>query len=94
MVLNCRTGLLVRHSVLFFQVSDKTRKNAARIVLIKSAIKLNNFFQIRLQLHGAIYRPDFFVMMLPDCTNLKAIKPGSHITITVPAVPAVVSKPE
>ena len=29
---------------------------------------------LRLQLHGAIYRPDFFVFMLPYCANLKAIR--------------------
>ena len=28
---------------------------------------------IRLQLHGAIYRPDSFVLMLRHCVNLKAI---------------------
>ena len=27
----------------------------------------------RLQLHGAIYRPDSFVLMLRYCANLKAI---------------------
>ena len=29
---------------------------------------------LRLQLHGAIYRPDSFVMMLRYCANLKAIR--------------------
>ena len=29
---------------------------------------------IRLQLHGAIYRPDSFVLMLRYCSNLKAIR--------------------
>ena len=29
---------------------------------------------IRLQLHGAIYRPDSFVLMLHYCANLKAIR--------------------
>ena len=28
---------------------------------------------LRLQLHGAIYRPDSFVFMLRYCANLKAI---------------------
>ena len=31
------------------------------------------FLFIRLQLHGAIYRPDSFVLMLRYCANLKAI---------------------
>ena len=30
--------------------------------------------RVRLQLHGAIYRPDSFVLMLPYCANLKAIR--------------------
>ena len=30
--------------------------------------------QLRLQLHGAIYRPDSFVLMLRYCENLKAIR--------------------
>ena len=29
---------------------------------------------LRLQLHGAIYRPDSFVLMQRYCTNLKAIR--------------------
>ena len=29
---------------------------------------------LRLQLHGAIYRPDSFVLMLRYCSNLKAIR--------------------
>ena len=29
---------------------------------------------LRLQLHGAIYPPDSFVMMLPYCAKLKAIR--------------------
>ena len=30
--------------------------------------------KIRLQLHGAIYRPDSFILMLRYCANLKAIR--------------------
>ena len=30
--------------------------------------------KVRLQLHGAIYRPDSFVLMLGYCVNLKAIR--------------------
>ena len=29
---------------------------------------------VRLQLHGAIYRPDSFVLMLCYCANLKATR--------------------
>ena len=34
----------------------------------------SSFTKIRLQLHGAIYRPILFVLMLPYCANLKAIR--------------------
>ena len=30
--------------------------------------------RVRLQLHGAIYRPDSFVLMLRYCVKLKAIR--------------------
>ena len=36
--------------------------------------KNDDFIKIRLQLHGAIYRPDSFVLMLRYCVNLKAIR--------------------
>ena len=29
---------------------------------------------LRLQLHGAIYRPDSFVLVLRYCANLKAVR--------------------
>ena len=32
------------------------------------------FASLRLQLHGAIYRPNSFVMMLRYCVNLNAIR--------------------
>ena len=35
---------------------------------------MNRTFQVRLQLHGAIYRPDSFVLMLRYCMYLKAIR--------------------
>ena len=42
------------------------------------SFELNFFFDrrfpLRLQLHGAIYRPDSFVLMLRCCSNLKAIR--------------------
>ena len=33
-----------------------------------------NEYWLRLQLHGEIYRPDSFVLMLRYCANLKAIR--------------------
>ena len=37
-------------------------------------ISLDAIYDFRLQLHGAIYRPDSFVMILRYCANLKAIR--------------------
>ena len=36
--------------------------------------KMNTSSWLRLQLHGAIYRPDSFVLILRYCANLKAIR--------------------
>ena len=41
-------------------------------VLIQHAY--DTISKLRLQLHGAIYRPDSFVLMLRYCPNLKAIR--------------------
>ena len=38
---------------------------------------LTSITSLRLQLHGAIYRPDSFVMILRYCANLKAIRYAS-----------------
>ena len=35
---------------------------------------LGDVSHLRLQLHGAIYRPNSFVMMLPYCANLNGIR--------------------
>ena len=40
---------------------------------------------LRLQLHGAIYRPDSFVLMLRYCANLKAIRYESATLIRIVA---------
>ena len=40
---------------------------------------------VRLQLHGAIYRPDSFVLMLFYCANLKAIRYESTSLNTIVA---------
>ena len=37
-------------------------------------ISFHCIYKVRLQLHGAIYRPDSFVLMLRYCANLKAIR--------------------
>ena len=45
------------------------------IKVLKMVISYKKLFtNVRLQLHGAIYRPDSFVMMLRYCSNLKAIR--------------------
>ena len=40
----------------------------------KSDLPLVDEVRLRLQLHGAIYPPDSFVMMLPYCAKLKGIR--------------------
>ena len=43
---------------------------------MKTEIPLIYFrhLKVKLQLHGAIYRPDSFVLMLCHCVDLKAIR--------------------
>ena len=46
-------------------------------IFMKFKAELVRFWRgqlLRLQLHGAIYRPDSFVLMLRYCANLKAIR--------------------
>ena len=43
----------------------------------KQDLQIKGALCIRLQLHGAIYRPDSFVLMSRHCANLKAIRYGS-----------------
>ena len=42
--------------------------------LTHNDLSVNDGKCLRLQLHGAIYRPDSFVLMLRYCANLKAIR--------------------
>ena len=42
-------------------------------IILNNFTKLHVHTTIRLQLHGAIYRPDSFVLMLRYYANLKAI---------------------
>ena len=42
--------------------------------VLQSYCLQNSFLFLRLKLHGAIYRPDSFVLMLRYCENLKAIR--------------------
>ena len=43
-------------------------------VRYRSRVNVALLSKLRLQLHGAIYRPDSFVFMLRYCANLKAIR--------------------
>ena len=56
----------------------KQQKWRAEQSLLNQPLKLicpsDQRSQIRLQLHGAIYRPDSFVSMLRYCANLKTIR--------------------
>ena len=40
----------------------------------KNCLRVVSAMRGRLRLHGAIYRPDSFVLMLSYCVNLKAIR--------------------
>ena len=44
------------------------------VTLTQAKIFLLSLIRLRLQLHGALYRPDSFVLMLCYCANLKAIR--------------------
>ena len=48
--------------------------DSVSILHYKSNMLFGLSFLLRLQLHGAIYRPDSFVLMLRYCVNLKAIR--------------------
>ena len=39
-----------------------------------SLLEIRDNISVRLQLHGAIYSPDSFVLMLRHCVNLKAMR--------------------
>ena len=45
----------------------------SRVLKNSKSYGSKNSHTLRLQLHGAIYRPDSFVLMLSYCANLKAI---------------------
>ena len=70
-----------RHEIFFnlpnFEVSKIYHYTAAKKVnqslLVGQKIFQRHFTRVRLQLHGAIYRPDSFVLMLRYCANFKAI---------------------
>ena len=56
--------------------SNLTWSNIVVVIvwLISKIILLSKFSWLRLQLHGTIYRPDSFVLMLRQCANFKAIR--------------------
>ena len=51
---------------------NKLRKTP--VLQLKQSSSLLTLYLLRLQLHGAIYRPDSFVMMLRYCATLKVIR--------------------
>ena len=55
-------GLKIRKVIGFFDFQSLMQRPLCRL------------FELRLQLHGAIYRPDSFVLMLSYCANLKTIR--------------------
>ena len=69
------------HTILLYYYAE-TKEMIYELVNLKGVVyepKQNSFSlqstaRPRLQLHGAIYRPDSFVFMLRYCANLKAIR--------------------
>ena len=55
---------------------DKTHclQYQTNVHLYRSTKNPQSFISLRLQLHGVIYHPDSFVLMLRYCANLKAIR--------------------
>ena len=63
----------IAHSICLIKLYQiRMRKNFDFLFLttLKSLFKIRH---LRLQLHGAIYRPDSFLFMPHYCANLKAI---------------------
>ena len=63
----------------FYQTRTTQWENNCSSPILRTGktLSLSNYplhFWIRLQLHGAMYRPDSFVLMLRYCANLKAIR--------------------
>ena len=66
-------GFLITKELIFgFQILDLKDHFSASLSAFIGLCR--SFITIRLQLHGAIYRPDSFVLMLRYCANLKAIR--------------------
>ena len=53
---------------------DMEQSPLSVLLLSFNLVCVQSVIQLRLQLHGAIYRPDSFVLMLRYCANLKAIR--------------------
>ena len=50
------------------------KTNCLAQILQSLSYKVCSIILLRLQLHGTIYRPDSFVLVLRYCANLKAIR--------------------
>ena len=67
---------------LIIKLDKKTNRSQFRLSRTQSnrhkppSMRTSGHFSylLRLQLHGAIYRPDSFVLMSHHCANLKAIR--------------------
>ena len=63
----CSSVKSLLESILSGNITDQNGPLCLEIVLLTDIC-------LRLRLHGAIYRPDSFVLMLGYCANLKAIR--------------------
>ena len=72
----CLLTTLIKHCLNKVKTFGLVPFSADRIFLrsYQPATILSLSVSVRLQLHGAIYRPDSFVLMLSYCVNLKAIR--------------------
>ena len=62
----CPVSYTANDSIYHFCIMIKTSISFSRVIAVQ------DFETLRLQLRGAIYRPDSFVLMLQYCANLKA----------------------
>ena len=62
------------HNNRFFINDSGDEPSHSSFSILKAIPRCYEFGDVRLQLHGAIYRPDSFVLMLRYCANLKAIR--------------------
>ena len=92
------TGSLIMHTIGFSYVAACANKNETSFINLK---RHTRFLLCRIQYLLVLFPTSRLGTCLTSgsflpfsCISLSSLKPGSHITVMVPAVPAVVSKAE